>query len=51
LEPLDYEDSFKLAMDSFMLGLPAFMPEIKQSRDRVVSERAAEFSRRSGHSG
>jgi hypothetical protein len=33
LEPLDYEESFKLAMDAFMLGLPAFTLEIKQSRD------------------
>jgi len=28
LEPLDYGESFKLAMDSFMLGLPAFTPAI-----------------------
>jgi hypothetical protein len=33
LEPLDYEESFKLALDVFMLGLPAFTPPIKQSRD------------------
>jgi hypothetical protein len=33
LEPLDYEESFKLAVDAFMMGLPAFTPEIKQSRD------------------
>jgi hypothetical protein len=31
LEPLDYADSFKLAMDAFILGLPAFKPSIDQS--------------------
>jgi hypothetical protein len=40
LEPLDYEESFKLAMDAFMLGLPAFTPEIKQavSKDHRISD-------------
>src|SRR5665213_455193 len=33
LEPLDYEESFKLVVDAFILGLPAFTPEIKQARD------------------
>jgi hypothetical protein len=33
LEPLDYEESFKLVVDAFILGLPAFTPAIEQSRD------------------
>jgi len=33
LEPLDYGESFKLAIDAYILGLPAFAPLIRQPHD------------------